>query len=201
MEVIWRPSPPSVDLGTEHETTLLATPAFRLVQIVSRGYASSPGHVYDQDEHEWVTLVSGRAALTVEDRGRVEMSPGDSLFLPSRTRHRLEWTSEDEPAVWIALFFRGPIPAALPDEAVARILGHMNDDHADSLLDYAHVFAEARDATRARMTSVDAAGFGLEVETPEGTRQLRLPFDPPVSDVKAARDALVAMAKTARAGR
>jgi cupin 2 domain-containing protein len=190
---------PPLHAGDEAFATLLSTPELRVVRIVSNQHASSPHRWYDQDEHEWVTLLTGEAELTIEGRGLIRLWAGDALLLPRRTKHRLERTSSD--AVWLAVFFKGEIPAHLPAATAERILEHMNDDHADALLDYARAFGAVTDATSARMTGIDATGFNLDAETPSGARQLRLPFDPPVDGASAAREALVAMAKEARRAR
>ena len=58
--------------------------------------------------------------------------------------------------------------------------------------------ASAREGYLGMESTRDAAGFGMTAETPEGPRQLRLPFDPPIRDAGAARTALVAMAERAR---
>lgn len=182
----------------ERVELLLTTPALRLERIVSEGHASPPGFWYDQDEHEWVTLVSGAATLEVEGRGPVDLLPGSSHLLPARTRHRVASTSQTESTVWLALFFRDAALPTLAPEHVARIVGHMNEDHADSLLDYARHLGGVPGATSAQMSHVDAAGFGMTAETSDGPRQLRLRFDAPITDAKDARAALVAMAKRAK---
>lgn len=183
---------------SEHVESLLTTPSFRLERIVSRGHTSPPGFWYDQDEHEWVCLVSGAATLELEGGEPVTLQAGSTFLLPARTRHRVAHTSLTEPTVWLALFFRdAPLPA-LAAAHIARIVGHMNDDHADSLLDYARHLAGVPSATSAQMTHVDAAGFGLTADSTEGPRQLRLAFDVPIRDAGDARRALVTMAERAR---
>ncbi len=79
----------------------------------------------------------------------------------------------------------------------ARILGHMNDDHADSVLAYAKQLAGISDATSARMVGVDRYGFDLLVEAPGGARRARVPFDSEVKTREEAREALVEMAMRA----
>jgi putative heme iron utilization protein len=66
----------------------------------------------------------------------------------------------------------------------ARILQHMNDDHADAVRRYAS-------AESAVMAGIDAEGF--DVLTPGG--KVRIPFDHPVTNLEEARHALVEMAK------
>jgi cupin 2 domain-containing protein len=36
----------------------------------------------------------------------VKLSPGDYLHIPAHQQHRVEWTSPDEPTVWLAVHFR-----------------------------------------------------------------------------------------------
>jgi cupin 2 domain-containing protein len=84
--------------------TLLETEAFRLERILSTGRASPPGFWYDQDQDEWVALLSGEAELLFEEKSeRVLLRPGDFLLIPARKRHRVERTSLD--AIWLALHF------------------------------------------------------------------------------------------------
>ena len=93
------------DLPAELVRTLAAAPGVRIERIVSHGHASPPGFWYDQDEAEWVAVVRGAARLRFEDR-TVEMRPGDHLTIPAHRRHRVEWTTPDEPTVWLAVFYR-----------------------------------------------------------------------------------------------
>ena len=81
--------------------------AFRLKRIVSTGQATPSGQWYDQDDEEWVALVSGRATLVFEgDDTPIEMTPGDYVHIPARRRHRVEWTDPEQPTVWLALYYR-----------------------------------------------------------------------------------------------
>lgn len=34
----------------------------------------------------------------------VTLKPGDWVNIPAHFRHRLEWTSNEEPTVWLAVF-------------------------------------------------------------------------------------------------
>lgn len=78
----------------------------RIERILSRGHRSPEGFWYDQEENEWVMLLQGEACLSFEKAGEiVELKPGDYLTIPSHTRHRVEWTSEGEETVWLAIFY------------------------------------------------------------------------------------------------
>ena len=84
---------------------LLTGRGVRLERIVSYGQASPPGFWYDQDQAEWVMVLSGRAGLLIEGEAEErKLGPGDAVFLPSHCRHRVTWTDPTEATVWLALF-------------------------------------------------------------------------------------------------
>jgi len=86
--------------------TLLEEDRFRLERIVSRGQATPAGQWYDQERNEWVALLSGSASLLFEgEREPRVMKPGDYVLIPSRCRHRVEWTDPDHETVWLALHY------------------------------------------------------------------------------------------------
>ena len=76
----------------------------RIERIVSAGQSSPEGFWYDQQEHEWVALLSGEARLDVEGK-EVALRSGDTLFLPAHARHRILWTSTEPPCVWLCVFW------------------------------------------------------------------------------------------------
>jgi len=79
----------------------------RIERILSKGHASPLGFWYDQDEDEWVLVVQGHARLMFDGRREpVELRTGDSLLIPAHCRHRVEWTSPDDPTIWLAVFHR-----------------------------------------------------------------------------------------------
>jgi cupin 2 domain-containing protein len=77
----------------------------RIERIVSHGHASPGGFWYDQDRHEWVVVLTGAARLRFDD-DIVELKPGDFATIPAHTKHRVEWTTPDEPTVWLAVLYR-----------------------------------------------------------------------------------------------
>ena len=84
--------------------TFLARGGVTIQRIVSHGQATPDGDWYDQDTDEWVVVLIGGAGLEIEGEGSVrELGPGDFVFLPARERHRVAWTSADEPTVWLAI--------------------------------------------------------------------------------------------------
>lgn len=88
----------------EQFDTKLDRDGMRIVRIVSDGQASPPGEWFDQDDDEWVVVLAGRAGLRIDGETEIrDLAPGDYAFLPARCRHRVEWTSPDEPTVWLAV--------------------------------------------------------------------------------------------------
>lgn len=75
---------------------------------------------------------------------------------------------------------------------------HMNEDHADSLLEMARAFTGHTDATSATALRADRYGMDLGVETPRGDITARVGFTEPVESGDGLRAAVVALAKAAR---
>ena len=92
------------NLPDELISTLLDAANIRIERIVSHGHASPEGFWYDQDENEWVIVLKGAARLRFEDE-TVEMKPGDFVNIPAHRKHRVEWTTPDEPTIWLAVFY------------------------------------------------------------------------------------------------
>ena len=78
----------------------------RIERIVSTGQTSPPDFWYDQNQAEWVAVLQGEAKLLFEGNAHpLHMKPGDHTFIHAHQKHRVEWTSPDEPTVWLAVFF------------------------------------------------------------------------------------------------
>jgi cupin 2 domain-containing protein len=94
------------ELKEERVESLVAGRGVRIEKIVSRGHASPEGFWYDQEQHEWVVLLAGSAAIAFEDREDVvSLLPGDCLEIPAHARHRVEWTDADRETIWLAVFY------------------------------------------------------------------------------------------------
>ncbi len=94
-------------LPQELVQTLVDAANVRIERIVSHGQASAEGFWYDQEQHEWVLLLQGAARLRFEGAESVELQPGDYLHIPAHKRHRVEWTTPDEPTIWLAVHYGG----------------------------------------------------------------------------------------------
>ena len=95
------------DFREEIVETLLRTDTLTLERIVSSGQATPPGQWVDQETHEWVILLKGRAGLVFEGEKDVcTLQPGDHIRIPAHRRHRVEWTEAGQTTVWLALHYR-----------------------------------------------------------------------------------------------
>ena len=90
----------------EFFTTLLQAPGTRIERIVSHGHQSPDGFWYDQPESEWVVVLKGEAKIEFED-GIIQLGPGDHLNIPAHRKHRVAWTTPDEPTIWLAVHYGG----------------------------------------------------------------------------------------------
>ncbi len=98
------------EMPDEISEIILKASGFQLERIVSGGQATPAGQWYDQETHEWVVLLSGTAGLWFEGEPEVRvLASGDYLLIPAHCRHRVEWTDPKQPAVWLALHFRGEL--------------------------------------------------------------------------------------------
>jgi cupin 2 domain-containing protein len=96
----------SCELPEELFTTLLQSPGVRIERIVSHGHQSPDGFWYDEPTGEWVIVLKGAARLEFED-GTLEMGPGDFINIPAHQKHRVAWTTSDEPTIWLAVHYGG----------------------------------------------------------------------------------------------
>lgn len=95
-------------LPQEFFTQLLDAPGLRIERIVSWGQCSQQDFWYDQDQHEWVLLIEGSAAVLFEgDAEAVELRPGSFLQIPAHRRHRVVRTDPACRSVWLAVHFGG----------------------------------------------------------------------------------------------
>lgn len=67
--------------------------------------------LYDQAQDEWVLLVQGHATLELAGEA-LSLGPGDYLFIPAHSPHRVLSTSHEPPCLWLAVHLHpGEAPA------------------------------------------------------------------------------------------
>ena len=94
------------ELSGELFDILLDTAKFRIERIVSHGQSSPEGFWFDQEQHEWVVVLRGAARLQFVDTHSIELKAGDFLNIPAHTKHRVVWTTPDEPTIWLAVHYQ-----------------------------------------------------------------------------------------------
>ncbi len=90
-----------------------------------------------------------------------------------------------------------------PDDPVsqgaARAIDHLNDDHADALLEMAQALGGRPEASAARCVDADRTGLDLVVQTPAGEAEVRVDYEEPIEGPEGLRKATVKLAQKARA--
>ena len=90
------------ELPQELIETISSHANIRIERIVSHGHASQEGFWYDQEQDEFVLLLKGEAELEFED-GTMHLKPGDYLTINAHRRHRVKWTTPEQPTIWLAV--------------------------------------------------------------------------------------------------
>ena len=93
-------------LPEELVSVLAESQHVRIERIVSSGQNSAKDFWYEQRENEWVIVLKGEATLRFEgDNKPVALKSGDHVLIPAHRRHRVEWTAQGTPTVWLAVFY------------------------------------------------------------------------------------------------
>lgn len=92
-----------VSSGQETTEVLVRLPGLKIERIVSLDSASPPGFWYEQEDYEWVLVLSGCGDVELEDGKMVRLGPGEALNIPPGCRHRVARTDPDVATVWLAV--------------------------------------------------------------------------------------------------
>jgi cupin 2 domain-containing protein len=104
--------PSDVDLAAQETfTELLSRPGLRIERIVSGGQCSPPGFWYCEPHGEWVLLLAGSAGLLLEGESERVLRAGDFVDIPAHRRHRVEWTDNNAPTIWLAVHYGIALPS------------------------------------------------------------------------------------------
>jgi len=79
-------------------TTLLEHKNIKINRIVSSNTLDEK--VYNQEEDEWLVVLEGKATLLLNDEKKTLLK-GDTLFIPSKTPHRV--LSTQSGTVWLTV--------------------------------------------------------------------------------------------------
>ncbi len=96
---------PSAKKGEVFEK-MISRKGVKIERITSLGQVTPPGRWMKSRRNEWVILLKGKAKLRFRGTGQIlEMKPGNHVFIPAGTSHRVEWTAPSEKSVWVAVLF------------------------------------------------------------------------------------------------
>ena len=93
-----------VDKTEEFFFEIFKNETIKIEKIVSNGQTSPENFWYEQEKSEFILLLEGFAILEFENR-EVELKKGDCLNIEAMEKHRVKYTSLDEPTIWFAVFY------------------------------------------------------------------------------------------------
>ncbi len=93
-----------IDKNEEKFFEIFKNETIKVEKIVSNGQKSPDNFWYEQEENEFILLLEGFAILEFEDR-IIELKKGDCLNIKVMEKHRVKFTSLDEPTIWFAVFY------------------------------------------------------------------------------------------------
>jgi cupin 2 domain-containing protein len=95
--------PALADTNMEFFELLAGKEDLKIERIISFGNITPEGFWYDQESDEWVVLILGNARLVFENEDELELVAGDYILIPAHRRHRVSYTSENPPCIWLAI--------------------------------------------------------------------------------------------------
>ena len=93
-----------VDKTEEFFFEIFKNETIKIEKIVSNGQTSPENFWYEQEKSEFILLLEGFAILEFENR-EVELNKGDCLNIEAMEKHRVKFTSLNEPTIWFAVFY------------------------------------------------------------------------------------------------
>ena len=93
-----------VDKTEEFFFEIFKNETIKIEKIVSNGQTSPENFWYEQEKSEFILLLEGFAILEFEDR-EVELKKGDCINIKAKQKHRVKFTSLNEPTIWFAVFY------------------------------------------------------------------------------------------------
>lgn len=76
----------------------------KIERIVSKGQATPESTWFKEKTGEWVILLKGKARLVFKNNKETFiLKPGDYIYIPANTSHRVAWTNLKQKTVWLAI--------------------------------------------------------------------------------------------------
>lgn len=95
----------TIDNNAEKFLEIFKNDIIKIEKIVSNGQKSPENFWYLQDESEFVLILKGNAILEFEDETMV-LNEGNAVIIPAMKKHRVKQTSQEEPTIWLAIFYK-----------------------------------------------------------------------------------------------
>lgn len=97
----------SIPQNLENEVfeQLMESGSVRIERIISKGHTSPKSGWYDQQQHEWVMLLKGKAVIAFADKSSVTLRAGDYISINAHEKHRVDWTDPESETIWLAVHF------------------------------------------------------------------------------------------------
>ncbi|GBF79161.1 cupin domain-containing protein [Aphanothece sacrum] len=83
--------------------TIISNQNIKIERIISTGQTTPQDTWYDQEQDEWVILLQGEAILSYENGSQLNLKAGDYLLIQSHQKHRIDYTSNNPPCIWLAI--------------------------------------------------------------------------------------------------
>ena len=93
-----------IDKKQEQFFELIKNDNVRIEKIVSNGQSSPINFWYEQKENEFVLILKGNAVLEYEHK-EVILKEGDFINISAFTKHRVKYTNQTQPTIWLAIFY------------------------------------------------------------------------------------------------
>ncbi len=88
--------------------------------------------------------------------------------------------------------------AELTPDAIANIVAHMNEDHGDSIADYARHYGGIACVESAHIRDFDARTMRVVAKVDGAEHECAIDFEHALTDTDDARDVLIAMARASK---
>lgn len=86
---------------------LVSNDCVRIERILSKGHMTPDEKWYKQNQDEWILILQGQAVLRYQNPDQfIQLAPGDYLLIPAHQKHRVEWTTPDQPTIWLAIHWK-----------------------------------------------------------------------------------------------
>jgi cupin 2 domain-containing protein len=82
---------------------LIENKYFKIERILSFGQGTPENEWLSESTDEWVVLLQGESEILFENNIQCSLKGGDYVFIPSETKHKVTFTTENPPCIWLAV--------------------------------------------------------------------------------------------------